>query len=375
MSLTKKPYTFEFREQLSELSPVVVKGAKIYVFGCVSNYDQICKRYKYYVNVDINDYIDGFIDNDELKQHGKFYGKYVYAPHEIDPSDSIVLIAVGGQAAVDIFEQLAELGFIRCHNVFSSQWYIHLIMRYEYKRFEYLFKNKHKGERCFIVGNAPSLTASDLDLLKNEITFASNQCYLMFDKSDWRPTYYAVADPLLLKRLYSEIKQNIKSPIFYACNSVLEMPEFDLEEAYYYWLNYDIDWNPNITAQPNFSENPALSYWGASVTYDILQLAVYMGFKEIYFLGIDFSYAVAVNKRGELQFDSNQALDHFTDKYIKSTFLAETDTIIAAYKKGKNVCEEKGITIRNATRGGKLNVFERVDFDELFCKHEMIETK
>lgn len=367
MNSTESMYPFDFRKELSAMSPLAANGAKLYVFGCGINYEHICRRFQFYVNVNIDDFIYGFIDNDELKQHGRFHGKFVYAPWEVDPTNSVVLIAIAGQAAVDIFEQLADLGFVRCSNVFSTQWYIHLLMRFEYRRFEYLFKDKHKKERCFIIGNAPSLRASDLDMLRNEITFGSNQCYLMFDKTDWRPSYYSIADPLMLKRLYDDIRLSIKCPIFYVCNSIMEMNTFQLDHAYFYWLNYDVDWNPNIDAKPLFSENPSLTYWGASVTYDIFQLAVYMGFKEIYLLGIDYSYAVSVNKCGEIQFNSNQARDHFTNEYMKPTFLAETDTIIASYMKARQICEERGIKVYNATRGGKLEVFERTDFDRLFA--------
>ena len=369
MSLTELIYPFNFRKELSAMSPLAASNnTKLYVFGCSKNYEYIQRRFRYYVNAEINDYIDGFIDNDELKQHGHFHGKYVFAPEEVNPANAVVLIAIAGQATVDIFEQLAELGFVRGSNVFSSQWYIQLLMRYEYKRYESLFRDKHKGERCFIIGNAPSLRSSDLDMLKNEITFGSNQCYLMYDKTQWRPTYYAVADPLILKRLYGDIRLYVKSPVFYVCNSILEMSEFQLSNAYYYWLNYNVDWNPNIDAMPFFSDNPSLTYWGASVTYDIFQLAVYMGFQEIHLLGIDFSYGVSVNKCGVVQYDSNQKRDHFTDKYIKPTFLAETDTIVASYQKAREVCEKKGIKVYNATRGGKLEVFERIDFDSLFAE-------
>src|SRR5699024_7865108 len=55
-------------------------------------------------------------------------------------------------------------------------------------------RNCHKGERCFIIGNGPSLRAEDLDKLKNEITFACNRINLIFDQTDWRPTYYCITD-------------------------------------------------------------------------------------------------------------------------------------------------------------------------------------
>ena len=58
-------------------------------------------------------------------------------------------------------------------------------------------KDIHKGQRCFIVGNGPSLKIEDLDLLKDEITFACNKIFLAFTETEWRPTYYSVLDILV----------------------------------------------------------------------------------------------------------------------------------------------------------------------------------
>ena len=58
------------------------------------------------------------------------------------------------------------------------------------------FKNIHSGERCFIIGNGPSLNADDLDKLAEQgyVTFAFNRIYHIFDQTDWRPTYYMSQD-------------------------------------------------------------------------------------------------------------------------------------------------------------------------------------
>ena len=61
------------------------------------------------------------------------------------------------------------------------------------------FKNAHKGERCFIVCNGPSLTAQDLDKISREYSFGSNRIYNMFPYTKWRPTYYCEADPYVSK--------------------------------------------------------------------------------------------------------------------------------------------------------------------------------
>jgi len=52
---------------------------------------------------------------------------------------------------------------------------------------------KYKGHysgRCFIVGNGPSLANTNLDLIKDEISFGMNRIPLIYNKTKWRPTYY-----------------------------------------------------------------------------------------------------------------------------------------------------------------------------------------
>ncbi len=43
-----------------------------------------------------------------------------------------------------------------------------------------------------------------------------------------------------------------------------------------------------------------------------------------------------------------------------------------SYELCKEFAEKNGVKIYNATRGGKLEVFERVDFDSLFSKEEQL---
>ena len=58
-------------------------------------------------------------------------------------------------------------------------------------------KNKHKGKRCFVIGNGPSLNKMDLSLLKNEYTFGVNGVFYAFDELGFMPTYYVVEDRLV----------------------------------------------------------------------------------------------------------------------------------------------------------------------------------
>ena len=101
----------------------------------------------------------------------------------------------------------------------------------------------------------------------------------------------------------------------------------------------------------------------AVVTYDAIQIAVYLGFKEIYLLGVDFSFCKDYKDK------SNHFVENYYNKNSKTTVVTENEQL-KAYQKAKQYAETHGIKIYNATRGGKLEVFERVDFDSLFEKGE-----
>lgn len=66
-------------------------------------------------------------------------------------------------------------------------------------------RNRYLGQRCFVLGNGPSLTVSDLELLKDEVTFAANKIYLCFGETNWRPTFYSVEDLLVAQNCRAEI--------------------------------------------------------------------------------------------------------------------------------------------------------------------------
>ena len=44
-----------------------------------------------------------------------------------------------------------------------------------------LFRNIHKDEDCFIIGNGPSLNKMDLGLLNDYYTFGLNKIYMLFE--------------------------------------------------------------------------------------------------------------------------------------------------------------------------------------------------
>lgn len=226
-------------------------------------------------------------------------------------------------------------------------------------------KNKHKGKRCFIIGNGPSLKISDLDKLKNEITFAANKIYLAFDQTDWRPTYYSVTDYMVAQQNYSEINrlQGFEKlfPVF-----AKERWGTHFKNSIYFRYEYSTKRFPE---PPYFSLNPFEKiYAGKTIIYALIQIACYMGIREIYLIGIDFNFKVPDKKNDHVLYSEGEC-NHFHPQYRKKGEKwrdPQLDYQQKAFQVAKESVANLGGQIFNATRGGKLEVFPRIDFDSLF---------
>lgn len=245
--------------------------------------------------------------------------------------------------------------------------------RYQLKYFEdtkhakklRLLKNIHKGERCFIIANGPSLTADDLNLLaeKKAITFAMNRIYKMFTDTKWRPDYYVCEDINIFNDCCDEIN-SISAKIKFIPINHHYFDNINIDNAYYFYPNYDRKKDfPNSFSTDIAKQMDSLG----TVTFTCINIAAYMGFSEIYLLGVDHNYHITINEAGETVVDDS-AKDYFCEDYdndIKDIVVHDMGANTIAYRKAKKYCDENNIKIYNATRGGKLEVFPRVDFDKL----------
>lgn len=213
------------------------------------------------------------------------------------------------------------------------------------------YKDIHNGERCFIIATGPSLTMQDLENLKNEKTISMNSICKLYDQTDWRPTYFAVQDDKVFETLQEIIRAHSEVPVFISDN----VPSrFKREKA---WVEFPTDTkyhSYDILKQKyyaRFSDDAYdIVYDGYSIAYSCIELAVYMGFKEIYLLGADCTYL------GEKEHFVDSGVEDRSRKYA-------TPKLIVGYEKVKEYADSHGIKVFNATRGGVLEVFPRVDLD------------
>jgi hypothetical protein len=218
-------------------------------------------------------------------------------------------------------------------------------------------KDVHRGERCFIIGNGPSLNEMDLSPLADEITFGMNRIYLLFDEVGFATTYFVSVNTLVIEQCAGEIRR-------------LTMPKFITWRGRR-WLADDpgaVFVDTDYTAPPAFSTRATgRMFEGSTVTYVALQLAYHMGFDEVVLIGVDHSFKtegppnVTVESQGADQ-------DHFAAGYFGKGFrwqLPDLEASEAAYRMAKRAFEADGRRVLDATVGGKLEIFPKVDYTSI----------
>lgn len=223
----------------------------------------------------------------------------------------------------------------------------------------YKLKNKYSGERCFILATGPSLSLDDVLLLQDEFTFGMNSICLLFDKTEWRPSIYAIQDPDVYEKVSDVLHSNPQN-VFVSDNTVKRFPDaatFNQFPLNYYYNYYDYRYTGKLHVK--FSDDAySVVYDAYSITFSIMQIAMYMGFKEIYLLGCDCNQQVGKK-------------NHFIETghvEEESKLRTSADRNIFSHKEIKKYCDSVGVKVFNATRGGALEVYPRVQLEDVLRK-------
>jgi hypothetical protein len=238
--------------------------------------------------------------------------------------------------------------------------YLHPWRRESIKRLAAL-KDIHKGKSAFIIGNGPSLKQTDLGKLKNEITFGMNRIYLAFPELGFTTTYLCVTNDLVIEQFANDFI-NLQVPQFIAWRS---HRHFDPQSR----ANQLPAFVYTTYTGPKFSADVRGRVWeGATVTYLALQLAFHMGVSQVILIGVDHNFASkgdankTVVSEGD---DPNHFMPNYFGRGVKWQ-LPDLDTSEVAYTMAREAYRRAGREILDATIGGKLTVFPKVDYNSLF---------
>ena len=255
---------------------------------------------------------------------------------------------------------------IRIANPLTSGHFFRAVPGYQEKLRR--LRNIHEGSRCFVIGNGPSLRRMDLKLLRNEITIGSNGIFKLFPKMGFHTTYLTMEDVEQCEDRRREHK-HIKGPIkIYALNNAYCVPSDDstlFMNVYRHQMG-----------EQRFSEDCSeVLYSGWTVTYLNLQLAFHLGCDPVYLIGVDFSYGRIGDsfRPGVIDVTAKVMKDirltHFDPSYHKvgSRFgVPHVDKQYRSFQKAHGVYEKHARRIYNAGLDSELDVFEKVDYADLF---------
>lgn len=221
--------------------------------------------------------------------------------------------------------------------------------------------NSHKGERCFVIGTGPSLSVHDLEMLKDEVTFATNRIYELFNQTEWRPTYYVNQDHNLIQTFGDKIAQVDSKLLFLP---VEYRQKFSGGKFRFFVLKHKEFYPHKSPFSRDISKYLAQ---GFTVTYGAIQIAMYMGFKEIYLLGIDHNYSIIRDAKGRpVKMDSEgKNYPEGMQQYMNMNSLPRVEETTIAYETAEKISKRQGVKIMNSTRGGKLEAFERIDLEKI----------
>jgi len=232
------------------------------------------------------------------------------------------------------------------------------------------FKNlrdKYVNKRCFIVALGPSLLLEDLDRLQEnkEICFSVNAIYKLFSKTKWRPNFYFISDKnAYLGEAANDIEKILDNGVENVIYNEFYVPIRNNDAIPYKTNNINkillSSKNPifrKMASGCKFSKNPnKYVYDGSSSIHSVIQIAHYLGFNEVFLLGADCG--------------SSTTLDHCESLGETGSGLylnGEGSAMIKDYQSMLEDMRRKNISMKiyNATRGGYLDVFERVDLNQV----------
>lgn len=288
------------------------------------------------------------------------------------------------------------------------------------------FKDKHDGEKLFIIGNGPSLNDTPLEDLSNEYTLAMNQINLIYDKTDWRPDYYVFTNTSTDKNLgasehrLENARETIDSGItsFVLADGKRHFGE--KSNITYIQKQINKDRQSAVAKEGEqledvWSENPIKkAYSIGSTLYTATQIGVYMGFDEIYYVGCDLweprSFRLFYKGKSVDDFEFNSHTfsgrlceylsesilepeyffhsisnaiyfkimefipnnitgdpNHFSDDYLPMLTPSEKNNkkYNKIHRVIRSASKQYNFEVYNATVGGHLEVHERVDIEDL----------
>jgi hypothetical protein len=241
-----------------------------------------------------------------------------------------------------------------------------------------VFRNRHAGERCFILATGPSLREQDIALLQSEICFAVSNFFVHPDFAIIQPKYYCVAgyhEPIpedgWIEWLREMESATGSATMFFSLNDrkgIKRNGLFSMRQVHY--LQFGASWDEILSRGVDLTR-PVPG--PQSVPVMAIEIAIYMGFRHIYLLGCDHDSILHLNTSTHFYEESQHALTRAGFNEWWQDLGAEFESLSGLWRQYKSIQRlaiDRYIDIFNATEGGLLDVFPRVRYEEVVHSQE-----
>lgn len=236
-------------------------------------------------------------------------------------------------------------------------------------------RNIHAGKRCFVIGNGPSINSMDLKLLEGEINIVVTSFFRHPDAKIVKPNYWVIADP----SFWRKPEEHFLPVLDYAVTTALHTKLFVPSGGFEYFANihmgplidphfYHFEGSKNSSTIIDFTQG--IPQNGNNVIMISLMLAYYMGCNPIYLVGCDHDFLKTTKEEYE-----SKDIEHFypsSKPNLPSEVMPWDEwhnamkLIDLQYNQLKLYASLWGFNVFNATKGGCLDVFPRIEYETLF---------
>lgn len=216
-------------------------------------------------------------------------------------------------------------------------------------------RGARKSQPMLVVGNGPSLNKTPLDDFKGVAAIGMNKIDLLYDRVSWRPDLVVCTNSLVVKQ-HATVFAESEIPVYLSWKARRMMPG-DARNVHYFLSLASREFHGEITQGVGSA---------GTVTYTALQLAYFMGADPVILFGVDHSFKTGGNPN-DVALRKGEDVNHFDPNYFTAgTYwgVPNLDLSEKAYLASRLAFEADGRRILDASIGGKLDIFEKIDLDQ-----------
>jgi hypothetical protein len=223
-----------------------------------------------------------------------------------------------------------------------------------------IYRDKHSGEKCFILGTGPSLnslTNDQIQVINKSVVFGVNSLYKSKIGNLVKPDYYALVDNLYWgdwSSAFDEVKNK------YIDKKIIFITDYRaIRNNKFFWQKDQISIQLYAKLYPVNSIDEDISkntYALMNVVSCAIIVAIFMGFKEINLLGCDYN---AFCNAGHGHFYDDK-IDLQESNYNLEFYLKHYLMITSFHYKIAELAKKRKVEILNLTPGSLLDAYPRI---------------